>query len=479
MSVKKTSKRLLNVLIALVIGYFVVYAFAAVSKRSKGPLGGFLENVSDWVKNREQEAILGQRENLRSDKLSWFKDQRKNKFSLLKTKYILFGASDDNKGESYENIFNLEDSLALTFPIIGIYAAWGENQEYKFPSNQVDAIIRVGSIPMITWEPWLEKFSEDDFPEIAPLAQRNSHGLASVAKGHYDSYIKEWALDAKKVDYPIYLRWGHEMNDPYRYPWGPQNNDPEEFVAAFKHIKDVFDDTRSIAEPAGALSVAGLKKYVEREGLVGENLAAIISGANMNFDRLRHISERTELGEKREAIFAVTIPETPGSFKKFCDILGGRRAITEFNYRYSDDSSAVVFVGVRTEAGQAERKSIISELENQGYQVQDMTDNEMAKLHLRYMVGGRPGTQLNEKLYSFEFPEQPGALLKFLRTLGPHWNITLFHYRNHGSAYGRVLAGFELQESDQQAFSKHLEQLGFDYRDESDNTAYQFFLAHE
>jgi beta-mannanase len=241
MSVKKTSKRLLNVLIALVIGYFVVYAFAAVSKRSKGPLGGFLENVSDWVKNREQEAILGQRENLRSDKLSWFKDQRKNKFSLLKTKYILFGASDDNKGESYENIFNLEDSLALTFPIIGIYAAWGENQEYKFPSNQVDAIIRVGSIPMITWEPWLEKFSEDDFPEIAPLAQRNSHGLASVAKGHYDSYIKEWALDAKKVDYPIYLRWGHEMNDPYRYPWGPQNNDPEEYIAAFKHVKDVFD----------------------------------------------------------------------------------------------------------------------------------------------------------------------------------------------------------------------------------------------
>lgn len=241
MSAKKTSKRLLNVLLALVIGYFVVYAFAAVSKRSKGPLGGFLENVSDWVKNREQEAILGQRENLRSDKLSWFKDQRKNKFSLLKTKYILFGASDDSKGESYENIFNLEDSLALTFPIIGIYAAWGENQEYKFPSNQVDAIIRVGSIPMITWEPWLEKFSKEDFPDIQPLAQRNKHGLASVAKGHYDTYIKEWALDAKKVNHPIYLRWGHEMNDPYRYPWGPQNNDPAEYIAAFRHVREVFD----------------------------------------------------------------------------------------------------------------------------------------------------------------------------------------------------------------------------------------------
>lgn len=241
MSIKKTSKRFLNVILALVIGYFVVYTFAAVSKRSKGPLEGFLENVSDWVKNQEQEAILGQRENLRSDKLSWFKDQRKNKFSLLKTKYILFGASDDSKGESYENIFNLEDSLALTFPIIGIYAAWGENQEYKFPSNQIDAIIRVGSIPMITWEPWLEKFSEEDFPDIEPLSTRNTHGLASVAKGHYDSYIKKWALDAKKVNHPIYLRWGHEMNDPYRYPWGPQNNDPEEYKAAFKHVRDVFD----------------------------------------------------------------------------------------------------------------------------------------------------------------------------------------------------------------------------------------------
>lgn len=241
MSVKKTSKRLLNVLIALVIGYFIVYAFAAVSKRSKGPLAGFLENVSDWVKNREQEAILGQRENLRSDKLQWFKEQRKNKYSLLKTKYILFGASDDNKGESYENIFNLEDSLAITFPIIGIYAAWGENQEYKFPNNQVDAIIRVGSIPLITWEPWLEKFTKENFPKIKNIEQRNKHGLSSIANGDYDSYIKKWAKEAAKVDYPIYLRVGHEMNDPYRYPWGPQNNDPEEYIAAFRHIKDVFE----------------------------------------------------------------------------------------------------------------------------------------------------------------------------------------------------------------------------------------------
>jgi len=238
--IKKTSRRLVNVVIALVVGYIVIYGFAALSKRSKGPLGGFLENVSNMVQNIERDAILEKRENLRSNKLEWFKDQRKNKFSLLKTKYILFGASDDSK-ESYENIFNLEDSLALTFPIISIYGAWGENAEYKFPRNEVDAIIRVGSIPMITWEPWLDKFSVENFPNISPIETRNKKGMASVAAGHYDAYIKEWATEARKVNYPIYLRVGHEMNDPYRYPWGPQNNEPEEFVAAYKHIRDVFE----------------------------------------------------------------------------------------------------------------------------------------------------------------------------------------------------------------------------------------------
>lgn len=237
---KKTSRRFLNVAIALVVGYIIIYGFAALSKTSKGPLGGLLESMSNMVQNIERDAILEKRENLRSSKLAWFKDQRKNKFSLLKTKYILFGASDDTKG-SFENIFNLEDSLAITFPIISVYAAWGENAEYKFPRNEIDAIIRVGSIPMITWEPWLEKFSVENFPNIKPLEQRNNHGLASVAAGHFDSYIKEWATEAAKVDYPIYLRVGHEMNDPYRYPWGPQNNDPEEYVAAFRHIRDVFE----------------------------------------------------------------------------------------------------------------------------------------------------------------------------------------------------------------------------------------------
>lgn len=239
--IKNTSKRLFNVILALGIGYFIIYGFAALSNTSKGPLAGFLEKLGVFVQDLERDAILEKRENSRTKKLDWFKEQRKNKFALLKTKYILFGASDDSHGESYETILNLEDSLAITFPIISIYAAWGENAEYKFPRNQVDAILRIGSIPMITWEPWLEKFSVENFPNIKPLEQRNNHGLASIAEGDYDAYIEEWANEARKVDYPIYLRVGHEMNDPYRYPWGPQNNEPSEYVAAFRHIRNVFE----------------------------------------------------------------------------------------------------------------------------------------------------------------------------------------------------------------------------------------------
>jgi|TARA_R110002126_G_scaffold72364_1_gene180896 beta-mannanase len=240
-SIKKKSKRLFNVILALVLGYFIVYGLASLSKSSKGPLGGFLENIGNMVKDIEQDNILGKREKNRGKKLEWFKDQRKNKYALLKTKNILFGAADDSNGESYENLINLEDSLALTFPIIQIYKAWGEGQIYDFPKNKVDAIVRIGSVPMITWEPWLEKFSKENFPNIKDLEQRNEHGLSSIANGDYDTYIKEWATEAAKVDYPIYLRVGHEMNDPYRYPWGPQNNEPTEYVAAFKHIRDVFE----------------------------------------------------------------------------------------------------------------------------------------------------------------------------------------------------------------------------------------------
>lgn len=239
--IKKTTKRLLNVIIALILGYVIVYGLSNVSKSSKGPLGGLLENLGNMVKDIEQENILGKREKNRGKKLNWFDEQRNNKYALLKSKNILFGASDDSNGMSYENIINLEDSLSMTLPIIQIYTAWGEGQLYEFPKNKIDAIVRIGSIPMITWEPWLEKFTKENFPKIKELEQRNNHGLSSVAKGDYDTYIKEWATEAAKVNYPIYLRIGHEMNDPYRYPWGPQNNDPSEFIAAFKHIKNVFD----------------------------------------------------------------------------------------------------------------------------------------------------------------------------------------------------------------------------------------------
>ena len=241
-------------------------------------------------------------------------------------------------------------------------------------------------------------------------------------------------------------------------------------------IKDIFEDTRAIAEPAGALAVAGMKKFVETNGVSGLEMAGIVSGANINFDRLRHISERTELGEKREAIFAVTITEQPGSFKRFCDLLGGRRAITEFNYRFADATHAVVFAGVRTEGGQAERKTILNDLEMAGYQVQDMTDNEMAKLHLRHMVGGHAKGIENELLYRFEFPERPGALLQFLTLMSEEWNISLFHYRNHGAAYGRVLVGVQVPPEHSADFETYLDNLGYPYTNEQDNPGYQLFL---
>ena len=240
-------------------------------------------------------------------------------------------------------------------------------------------------------------------------------------------------------------------------------------------IKDIFEDTRSIAEPAGALGVAGMKRYVEREGITGKNLVAIDSGANINFDRLRHVAERAELGERREALFAVTIPERPGAFREFCETLG-QRSITEFNYRYSDDNEAHIFVGVQMQDGEAAKDALVETLRGKGYPVLDMTDNEMAKLHIRYMVGGRASGVDNERLLRFVFPERPGALLRFLKRMGRHWNISLFHYRNHGAAYGRVLAGIQVPPEDEETFQQFLEQLGYPSYEETDNPAYGLFL---
>ncbi|KLV02923.1 threonine ammonia-lyase, biosynthetic [Photobacterium aphoticum] len=241
-------------------------------------------------------------------------------------------------------------------------------------------------------------------------------------------------------------------------------------------VKDIFEDTRAIAEPSGALSLAGLKKYVDQQQLHDKQLAAILSGANLNFHGLRYVSERCELGEKREGLLAVTVPEQPGAFLNFCHILGGR-AVTEFNYRYSDAQLANVFVGVRLLQGQEELDSIIADLRKGGYPVVDLSDDEMAKVHVRYMIGGRPSKPLKERLYSFEFPEYPGALIKFLNTLGTRWNISLFNYRNHGADYGRVLCGFELEEADLLSFTSHLRELGYRWKDETNNPAYRFFLA--
>jgi threonine dehydratase len=239
-------------------------------------------------------------------------------------------------------------------------------------------------------------------------------------------------------------------------------------------IKDIFDDTRSIAEPAGALAVAGLKKYVEREQVTGQTLVAIDSGANINFDRLRYVAERAQVGEYREILLAVSIPETPGSFLKFCKMLGGR-SITEFNYRYFDQSLAQVFVGISSSGLESDRATVIEQLQKQGFQVTDMSANELAKEHVRYMVGGHAPCELNEIVYSIQFPERPGALLRFLTALGGRWNISLFHYRNHGAAFGKVLMGLQMPKAERKAFQQCLDDLGFSYTEETENPAYRLF----
>lgn len=242
-------------------------------------------------------------------------------------------------------------------------------------------------------------------------------------------------------------------------------------------IKDIFEDTRSIAEPAGACSLAGLKKYVEANRVEGQTLVAIHSGANTNFDRLRYISERTEIGEGREAVLAAVIPEKPGAYKKFCGLLG-KRAITEFNYRYSDSGEAHIFVGLQVNPQKNDRQELIENLQRNGYKVLDLTDNEMAKLHVRYMVGGRAPQGLeDEVVYRFEFPERPGALLKFVTKLAGRWNISMFHYRNHGSAFGRVLVGLQVPVSERKQVEQSLQELNYRYWAENENDAYKMFLA--
>ena len=240
-------------------------------------------------------------------------------------------------------------------------------------------------------------------------------------------------------------------------------------------IKDIFDETRTVAEPAGALSMAGVKKYIEQSGAENEHLVSIVSGANINFDRLRHVAERAELGERREAILCATIPEKPGSFREFCDAIG-TRGITEFNYRYSEPSEAHVFVGVKLMGGDEEKSALINKLKSKHYSIVDLTDNEMAKIHIRYMVGGRTKLARDERLFRFNFPERPGALLRFLNHIGGRWNISLFHYRNHGDAYGRVLVGVQVPAKDNAEFQSFLAGVGYKHYEETENPAYWLFL---
>ncbi|MEC8074821.1 MAG: threonine ammonia-lyase, biosynthetic [Pseudomonadota bacterium] len=238
-------------------------------------------------------------------------------------------------------------------------------------------------------------------------------------------------------------------------------------------IKDVFEDTRCVAEPAGALAIAGMKRYVDAHPGMS-HVVSIVSGANVNFDRLRHISERAEVGEAREAVLAVTIDEAKGSFLKFCRALG-KRAITEFNYRCADSEQAHIYVGIGVKSKE-DRMALVAQLESKGYRVFDMTENEAAKVHVRHMVGGHRGSPGSEMLFRFEFPERPGALLQFLSGLGVDWNISLFHYRNHGSAWGRVLVGFDAGAAELKQLQAYLQRIGYRFWSEHDNPAYDLFL---
>lgn len=240
-------------------------------------------------------------------------------------------------------------------------------------------------------------------------------------------------------------------------------------------IKDMFEDTRTILEPAGAISIAGMKKYVTEKGVRQQHLIALTSGANMNFDRLRYVSERAELGEYRESLLAVTIPERAGSFRHFCEAISNR-PITEFNYRYANTQYARVFAGVKLSNGIEEKQALLQELADAGYAALDLSDNEVAKDHLRYMVGGQAPQAEHEVLYRFHFPEKPGALLHFLTSLGTDWNISLFHYRNHGSDFGRVLVGIQIPPTERNHFCDFLNQLGYTWVEETDNPAYKLFL---
>jgi threonine dehydratase len=239
-------------------------------------------------------------------------------------------------------------------------------------------------------------------------------------------------------------------------------------------IKDIYQDTRSVMEPSGGLALAGIKLYAAREKAKDKTFVAICCGANMNFDRLRFVAERAQVGEHHEALLAVTVPETRGSFRRFCELIGPRN-VTEFNYRIADAKVAHLFVGVQIHSAD-EAKKLVAHFNKQGFETLDLTDDEMAKLHVRHLVGGRSPLASDESIYRFEFPERPGALMRFLTSMSPNWNISLFHYRNHGADVGRILVGLQIPKNERVAFAKFLKTLGYEYVDETENPAYRMFL---
>lgn len=387
---------------------------------------------------------------------------------------VLFGDSYD---EAYEHALSLAEEQKLTFvhPYDDPEVIAGQGtigmEILRQHTGDIHAIfIPVGGGGLIAGVAAYVKFVRPDI-KIIGVEPDDADCLNRALKAKRRVILKQVGLFADGV---AVRQIGKEpFHIAHQYVDDVVTVDTDEICAA---IKDIFDDTRSVAEPAGALGVAGLKKYVASTGVRDQCLIAIESGANINFDRLRHVAERAQVGEHREMLLAVTIPEKPGSFLDFCRVLG-RRSITEFNYRYFDDHAAHIFAGIAIADGSRDSEEIIAQLREHGFAVTNMTGNELAVEHIRYMVGGHAPRLLDETVYSFEFPERPGALLKFLSFMGGRWNISLFHYRNHGAAFGRVLMGIQVPKAEKRAFREFLDTIGFAYREETDNPAYRLFAG--
>ena len=391
----------------------------------------------------------------------------------LEGEVILYG---DNYDEAYVHARQLEQEFGLTFihPYDDPYIIAGQGtigiEILNQTDEKVDAIfIPIGGGGLISGIGCYVKETNPDIKIIGveptnACAMKNSIDAGyPVTLEHVGNFADGVAV--KKVGDETF-----KLCEKYVDEIITVNTD--EISAA---IQDIYEDTRVIVEPSGALAVAGLKRFVEATDIHDQTLVAINSGANVNFDRLGYITERAAIGKQREMLLAAVIPEEPGSFRKFCRAIGQRK-VTEFNYRYNDDTYARVFVGVELQGNVQERKDVIGAIEKLNYTVVDLSDNEMAKLHIRHMVGGSSSIK-NEKLFRFEFPEKPGALLDFLNAIGTKWNISLFHYRNHGSDYGRVLCGIQVPNKKEDQLTEHLSKLGYSYWEESKNPAYEMFLT--